>query len=188
MPKRGAIQLSVGFIVLIILSIAIFALAIVFTQKLFSASSRKVDEVGEQARQEIQRLANQGQTVAIAPTTIQGQGTVLLMITNDASIDSNKFGFKVPYDNCFSGACGAPSPIDWVSYSTKGSEDDPFEIEPYESREFLIAVNPTGNSPGTYVFDVDVRWNSIDDPVIVYQGLPTNVDALYSRLKFYVKV
>ena len=188
MAKIGTIQLSSGFVVIIILSVAIFSMGIFFVQKIHSATDGKMAEADEQAKIELARLRNEGEKVALAPTTIQESGTVLLMIANDASVDSSKFGFKIFYGECFNGPCGATSPIDWIGYSTRGTEDDPFQIKPYESREFLIAVNPTGNSPGTYVFDVEVRWNSIDDDEIVYEGMPADIDALYSRLKFYVKI
>ena len=190
MPKRGGIELSTNFLVIIILSMLIFALGIVFIQKISSSSSAKVDQVDEQTRRELLRLLNEGEIVAIAPTTIHRQGVVLLMIANDGSVDSNKFGFKVFYDDCFNGPCGAPSPIDWISYPAKGHEDDPFEIKPHESKEFLIAVNPKGNPPsGTYVFDVDVRYDSPPhDGRIIHDELHPDVDDLYSRLKFYIKI
>ena len=180
--------MSVSFIVILILSIAIFGMGIFFVQRIHSSADGKITQADEQAKLEMARLRDEGEKVGLAPTTIQKQGTVLLMIANDVSVDSNEFGFRVFYDDCFSGPCGAPSPIDWISYSTKGSEDDPIKIKAYESREFLIAVNARDNSPGTYVFDVDVRWNSRDDPIIVYQGLPFDVDDPYSKLKFYVKI
>lgn len=187
MPKRGTIQLTTGFLVVIILSIVIFGMGIFFVLRIHSAADGKIAQADEQAKLEMARLRNEGEKVALAPERIQRQGTVLLIIANDG-VDSSKFGFKIFYGECFNGPCGATSPIDWIGYSTRGTEDDPFQIKPYESREFLIAVNPTGNSPGTYVFDVEVRWNSIDDDEIVYEGMPADIDALYSRLKFYVKI
>jgi len=188
MPRRGAIQPSTNFLVILILSIAIFGMGIFFVQKINSSAGNKVAQADEQAKLEMARLRNEGETVALAPETIKGQDTVLLMIANDVSVDSSKFGFKVFYDTCLNGPCSATSPMDWISYSTKGSEDEPIEIVPYESREFLIAVNPKGNSAGTYIFDVDVRWNSPPyDTRIVYDDSLPEADTLYSRLKFYVK-
>jgi len=176
-----------NFIVILILSIAIFGMGIGFVAKVHFSSSKKVDQVDQQAKLELARLRNEGETVALAPETIRRQGTVLLVIANDRSVSSSKFGFKVFYDTCLNGPCSATSPIDWISYSAKGSEDRPFEIVPYESREFLIAVNPKGNSAGTYIFYVDVRWDSVEDGIIQDESHP-DTDALYSRLKFYVKI
>lgn len=188
MPKRGAIELSTGFMVMLILGIVVFGMGIYFVQKLFFSADSKVDQADDQAKLDMARLRNDGQTVGLAPQTIRRQGTVLLMITNDAIVSSNQFGFKVSYDDCFNGDCSAASPMDWVTYSTKGSEDEPIEIEPYESREFMIAVNARNAPSGTYVFDVDVRWDSKPDRTIVYQGMPSVVDSLYSKLKFYVRI
>lgn len=190
MPKRGAIQLSVSFIVILILSIAIFGMGVFFVQKIHSSAGSKVDQADEQAKMEMARLRNEGETVALAPETIQEQGAVLLMIANDGSAGSSKFGFKVFYDTCFNGPCGAASPIDWISYPSKGNEDNPFEIRPYESDEFMIVVNPTGNSAGTYVFDVEVRYDSnMIGGSIEYSDSGIDEDELYkSSLKFYVKV
>ena len=188
MAKIGTIQLSSGFVVIIILSVAIFSMGIFFVQKIHSATDGKMAEADEQAKIELARLRNEGEKVALAPTTIQESGTVLLMIANDASVDSSKFGFKIFYGECFNGPCGATSPMDWISYSTKGNEDDPIEIKPHESREFLIAVNARGNSAGTYVFNVEVRWDYRDDDDIIYDEMLPEVDSLYSKLKFYVKI
>jgi hypothetical protein len=186
--SKGTIELSTGFMVMLILSIAIFSMGIYFVQRIYFSADKKVTQADEQAKFEMARLRNQGKAVALAPGTIEENGAVLLLITNDASVDSSMFGFKVVYDDCFNGPCGAASPDDWIDYSTKGREDDPIEIEPYESREFQIAVNPRGNSAGTYVFDVDVRWDSYQDTSIVYDEMRPDVDEQYSRLKFYVKI
>lgn len=52
----------------------------------------------------------------------------------------------------------------------------------------MIAVNPKGNSAGIYTFNVEVRWDSYKDATIVYDELRPDVDELYSRLKFYVRI
>ena len=189
MPKTSALQLSTNFMVIIILSMVIFGLGIFFAQRIHSSAGRKVDQADEGAKLELIRLRNEGEAVALAPERINRQGAVLLMIANDRSVDSNEFGFKVFYDDCFNGDCGAPSPIDWISYPTKGDEERPFEIKSNEMKKFWIIVDPPKDAPsGTYVFNVEVRWDSRDDDDIVYQGLPSDLDDLYSRLKFYVKI
>lgn len=190
MPKRGAIQLTTGFLVVIILSVAVFGMGIYFVQKIHSSADRRIDLADQQANREMRRLSNAGEKTGLAPQRIEGKGIISLVIANDASVDSNKFGFKVSYDTCFSGPCGAVSPIDWITYTTKGSENRPIEIRPYKSREFLIAVNPKGNSEGTYVFDVEVRYDSnMIGNSIEYSDSRMDEDELYkSLLKFYVKV
>ena len=175
---------------MLIISMAIFGMAVVFIGKIHSASSAKVDQFDDETNLNMIRTEIQGKKAALGPETIHEQGIVLLMIANDAKTGSSKFGFKVFYDTCLNGPCGVPSPIDWISYPTKGSEDDPLEIKPYESAEYVIAVNPTGNPPsGTYIFDVEVRSeNEPTDGAIVYDELHPDVDDLYSRMKFYVVI
>jgi hypothetical protein len=168
MQKRGAIELSAGFMVMLIICIVILILGIVFVQKIFFASSAKAD--AENAKNDIARLGSSDEPISVDPTTIQRQGTVYLMITNDDTVGSSKFGFKVSYYDCYNGDCGASSPMDWISYSTKGNEETPIDIEPYESRTFIIAVNPKGNVPsGVYSFKVEVRYenNGISDSYVL---------------------
>lgn len=194
MQKRGGLQLSVNFIVILILSIAILGFGIVFIARIHSSSRGITDQVDQRTRQELLRLRNEGKTVAFAPTIIREQGVVMLMITNDGSVDSSKFGFRVTFDVAFARdrsmiIIDPDIPDNWIARA--GTESTAYEIKPRESKEFLIAVKPTGNPPsGTYIFNVDVRYDDDQDGSIAYHsdGI-SNEDPRYKSLvKFYVKV
>ncbi len=192
MSKRGGLQLSVNFTIVLILSVAALAMGIVFIRRIHSSSGGIAEHIDEQTKQELLRLRNDGWSVALVPKNVERRGVVALMITNDGSVDINEFGFKVSFDVAFANDRNE-IPIDpdvanrWIL--RPGSEDTAYEIKPRESREFMIAVNPTGKpQPGTYIFNVDVRYESNGVPNIQY-GMGAGKDELYkSLLKFYVKV
>ncbi|MDP7180029.1 MAG: hypothetical protein QF824_02055 [Candidatus Woesearchaeota archaeon] len=191
MKKRGGFQLSMNFIVIIVISIAILILSISFISKIMSASRTQVAEADAASSQEIARLLNSGQAVAVSPTNIDGSGVVVLGIMNDGSVDDagfdNNFGFRVTYDDC-DGGCGSGSPGTWVSRS--GADEDVYLIPEFESDEFLISVNPESGAPeGTYVFNVDVRKDNKrpGNEEIIYDDLDKD-EKYKSLLKFYVKI
>jgi len=188
MSKRG-LQLSVNFTVILILSIATLSMGIVFIRRIHSSSGGIAEHIDEQTKQELLRLRNDGWSVALVPKNVAGQGVVALMIANDDSVDTNEFGFRVSFNVAFANDRSEilidPDVANrWIL--RPGSEDTAYEIKPRESREFMIAVNPTGKPQhGTYIFNVDVRYESNGAPSIQYAGMD---DSSYrSIMKFYVR-
>ncbi len=68
--KRGALELSTGTMVIIILSMVVLVLAIFFIQQIFSLGTGAVDAVDAEIQSQIQELfAEEGRKVAVYPTS-----------------------------------------------------------------------------------------------------------------------
>jgi len=194
MLKRGAIQLSTNFIVILILSVAALAIGVVFIDRIHSSSSGIAEHIDAQTKQELLRLRNAGRSVALAPAIVRERGVAALMIANDGSVGSNEFGFRVSFNSAFASDRSEitidPDIVNsWIA--RPGSESTVYEIEPHESMEFLIAVNPAGNPPrGMYIFNVDVRYDEDGDGSIAYASSPfVPEDGKYkSLMKLYVRI
>jgi len=68
--KSGAIELSTGTMVIIILSMVVLVLAIFFIQQIFSLGTSAIDAVDAEIQSQIQELfAEEGRKVAVYPTS-----------------------------------------------------------------------------------------------------------------------
>lgn len=68
--KGGALELSTGTMVIIILSMVVLVLAIFFIQKIFNLGTSAVDAVDAEIQSQIQELfAEEGRKVAVYPTS-----------------------------------------------------------------------------------------------------------------------
>ncbi len=73
--KKGAMEMSVGTIVTIVLLMTVLVLGIFFVQKIFSSSNSAIDTVNNQVQNQINQLFSDGSAkIALYPTS--GQVTV----------------------------------------------------------------------------------------------------------------
>lgn len=93
--KKGAIEMSVGTIVTIVLMVTMLILGIVLIRNIFSSAKGVVDLTDEQLRDEVNKLFSEEHALVIYP------GTKYIEIKQD-SIDAIGFGIK----NLQQGAAG----------------------------------------------------------------------------------
>ena len=63
--NKKAIELSINFLVIIIISLAVFGMGILFVNKIFFAAGKKVAEMDSQTKEELARLLDSGDKVAM---------------------------------------------------------------------------------------------------------------------------
>ncbi len=69
MKKKGAIELSIGTIVVVVLAMTMLILGIVLVQKIFQSASGAVDLTDDQLRSEINRLFGEDDELVIYPSS-----------------------------------------------------------------------------------------------------------------------
>ena len=62
MNSKGAMEMSVGTIVTIVLLMSVLVLGLYFVQKIFASGSNAIDSVDSQVQSEINRLFSNGET------------------------------------------------------------------------------------------------------------------------------
>ncbi len=88
MKKKGAMEMSVGTIVTIVLLMAVLVMGIFLVQRIFKSATGAVDAVDSEVQSEIRKLfADEGATLAIYPTSRQ--------ITLKKGDDPKGFAFSV---------------------------------------------------------------------------------------------
>lgn len=209
MKRKAALNLSVSFLVIIIICIAIFSFSIYFLKKFFTHAEEIKMVYDERTEKEIERILDDGSRVAIPfdkKTIYNGEfktfGIGVLNMLNTGP--SNNFEiyiyFNKAYDKENTKICEAPNPCwstypnDWLIISS-GTQDSvsgvtiPKIIKNNEQEKFLLGVEPKNALPGIYIFDlmvcVDAGAAIEDDTSKCPGSLPDPYDNLH---KLYVEV
>jgi len=176
MNKRAALNVSVNFLVIIIICIVVFSLSVYIIKRFFTQAEEIKMIYDERTEKEIERLLDDGSKVAVPfdKKTIYNNkfgtfGIGVLNILDTAS--DNKFkimvNFTKAYDKknqeiCQTG-CGPPNSWLKISYGEKQPEE-PIIIEPTiknnEQKKFLIGVEPKKALSGLYIFDLLVKYEN----------------------------
>lgn len=178
MPRKGAIELSLGFIVAVVFSVVLLSLAIMWLNNLFPQFGSITDDLFQQAQTKIQETFQDTQNnFAIWPPKYDlARGRELKMgagIKNDAN-DGNTHQFAINVipaaasDSVCPGgdldACGSlkANMQSWITWDTQSSS---IEINKVGYR--WITIKPSSNSKlGTYIFNVV----ACKEPITTYQG------------------
>lgn len=163
--SKGAFQLSLGFIVIVVFAVIMLSLSIAWIQGIFNVLNPLTHEVTEVARQELlQRMAQNNQRVGIAAPAVidwkRGEtGSYALGIRNmDTSLDKT-FYISVYLDQV-GGALASQNPPSsqmvseinaWLTYA-------PSEFIPASDSKTsdIIIKPPTDANTGIYMFRVVV--------------------------------
>jgi len=155
MNKKAAIELSVNFIVIIIISLVILGAAILITRQVFRGATELKATLDTQTEAQIEALLEEGKPVAVAfnrKTIGRGEhdifGVGVLNIEERANfnleISFNK-AFNKADEEIFCDDCN-----DWLLYST-----DPFELGKNVENKIAVLIDVPKNAQiGDYIFDV----------------------------------
>lgn len=181
--NKKAIELSVNFLVIIIISLAVFIMGIVFVNKIFLSAGKKVAEMDTQTQNELARLLDEGDKVAMPffqKTVIHGKTASFgVGVLNQLDISKfftgyvNKFKLVVEFDEAYEK--DNPTAIcAWNDLPCGGWTDPDVEviydqiehdIEPYEQGMYTIAISPPKDTPqAVYIFNVAVCYNPATGP------------------------
>jgi len=205
---KKAIELSVNFLVVIILSLFVFGLGIVFVNKIFSSANKQVYEMDLQTKEELARLLDSGDKVAMPffQKTVAHGNTATFGIGVLNQLDQGKFGsgydndFKVivnfdkAYDNQNGEITSSSDPGTWLTYDT-----NKHEIKMNEQATYTIAMTPP-RSPlppsGVYIFNAAVCYKPASTPqsdpyqtaTVVCSGDSTYTQGYYHLQKIWLSV
>jgi hypothetical protein len=177
MPKKGAIELSLGFIVTVVFAVVLLSLAIMWLNNLFPQLFGITDDLTQQAQSKIQETFQQSQNnFAIWPAKYDlAKGRELKLsagIKNDAA-DSQNHQFVInvmpaaasdtvcPGGNLDSCESVKSAMLKWVSWDKQSST-----IQANKVGYRTITVKPENAVSGTYIYNVV----SCMEPITTYQG------------------
>jgi hypothetical protein len=158
-----AIELSVNFLVIIILGIAVFAGGIVLMRQIFTKSAEISTKLTQQNAQQLDDLMTSGQLVAVPTTqkTIARGGTDIFAIgiNNELGVTADFFvtvHANIPNDNG----------VDFQSSTCEFNYDhSSININNNDNAKLGIGICvPRTCQPGTYILGIDVSCGLVSDP------------------------
>ncbi len=169
MKKKG-FELSINFLVTLIITIVVFVLAISFAYNFFSKSSVLTASIDQQTTAALRSMImDQGMKVAVYPTQIEYKGKQEVMgigILNILGAQTD-FIITVQCKTCIGTGCSCSS--------MKAVYNNKLTIPNNKDDVAVLVIKSNGANPGTYIFDVTVTYPGSSDP---YGGLQ----------KVYVKI
>jgi len=176
MARKAALQLSVNFLVILIICIVIFSSGVYVIKRFFSHAETITMTYDERTEKEIERLLDDGSRIAIpfdkkviynGEFKTFGIGVLNMLNTGPA----NKFNITIKFKKAFdkgneqicqgNGSCGPPDT--WLqTTSGDGAENLGVSVEKTiknnAQEKFLLGVGVKSALPGTYIFDLDVIY------------------------------
>lgn len=176
--SKKAIQLSLNFLVITIISIVIFGMGIYLMNKFLGHADDTVFQWEERQKKEIEDLLSQGKVVAIPfdSKTIQQKksdsfGVGIMNILDESPVD---FRIDVIFSKAYDGpnvlcdhddtsGCGV-DPDTWLRSSTQmgGPLNITKTIKRYDQEKFLVGMRIGDAVPGIYTFDLRVKYFDTD--------------------------
>ena len=205
--KKGAIELTLGFLIFIILGIIVFVGMLSLAGKFFAKTGEIQANLDAQTDAQIENLLETGEKVIIPVTRKVGRkGDVVVFglgIRNELG-RGELFGVRIKCKVVDSAACdndwiqmfdgveknfasfGPPDNWIIIRKDVGGTNHDGIDININDKVKIPIGIKVNGDSGTTYVFDVEV-WNDGEDPS---NDDPFEVDdSMYSSpLKLYVEI
>ena len=180
--KKAAIELSVNFLVMLIITLVIFGSSMVMVKKFFGGATDIKRVYDERTEQEIERLLDDGSRVAIpfdkkkipnGEFETFGMGVLNVLGTDQ----NNDFRIQIAFNKAFRKdnteicsssnppVCGSPNT--WLSSSDAARTDQATiglvmekTIKNNAQQKFLVGVEVADAKPGTYIFDMNVCFKS----------------------------
>ncbi|MBW2964985.1 hypothetical protein KY363_06015 [Candidatus Woesearchaeota archaeon] len=159
--KRG-IELSINFIVMLILAIAVFAGGLMFAAKFFGQAEKIRGNMDAQTEKQIEKLLDSGSPVVIPINTKEifrnkydtfGVGVL--------AQDSGKFTITVKDKSAYNADKSAITDDFSTWYEAQPSE---LELKKNEKGKFLVIVKvPKSAKKGTYIFEASVDFKHATD-------------------------
>ena len=157
MQNKKAIELSINFLVVVILSLVILSSGIYLIRNFFRTTEEIKAQIDEQTEAQIENLLNQGELVAVPlnrrTIPIENYGLFGVGILN---IDSSPktFQLSVSFNAAYDKTNNQITNIngnDWLLY-----DSDPFTLQPNEDKKMAVLVDVPETQEGIYIFNVKV--------------------------------
>ena len=160
--KKG-IELSVNFIVMLILAIVLFGFGLYFARELFSASGEITEQAFEKFDKEVENLACATADKVCIPVSTKstGGGNHVVMAVMVENVLGERRDFQIyAVPSIHVDKTGNEQPFDAAKLLVSPSQANPriIPLENREKRAIGIAVQPVGVGSGTYAFNVYVDY------------------------------
>ncbi|MBT5022741.1 hypothetical protein HOK51_05755 [Candidatus Woesearchaeota archaeon] len=171
LKNKKAIQLSINFIVMLILAVAMFSGGLIFLNKFFSKTTEMKGNLDAQTEKQIEKLLDSGSPVVLPIHTkevYRGKTAVfgIGVLADKTAEYTMKPDFKTAFDSEKKTICGTGmddcSLNSWLTLgsgkmTTPGIIGETQSLKKNEKGKFLILVSvPSTAKRGTYIFKVDV--------------------------------
>ncbi|RMD45862.1 hypothetical protein D6829_01080 [Candidatus Pacearchaeota archaeon] len=157
MRKKGAIELSIGTIVIVVLAMSMLILGLILVKSIFSGSSQNIKQINQGVRDKINKLMGedkkvavylQGQEATISPGESYGVAFGIKNRLRGSAGQNAKFSYKVSVVNPdkLEKRCGIDESeaLGWI---VAGDSEDEIKISPSELTTRLIKFNIDENTP-----------------------------------------
>lgn len=169
MNKRG-FELSINFVVTLILAIVILSFGIYFVKMIYERSTELKLVLDQQTNMELERLMDSGEKVSLYPGTREvssgEMATFGLGVLNVAGNEPNKeyrtFKITIEFDEAYDeNKNELDKEPDLKIITAEGEYNSLIEkrIENNKKEKILVGILLQGAKKGTYVFDVNVTIN-----------------------------
>lgn len=152
MKTRGAMEMSVGTIVTIVLLMTVLILGLVLVKNIYSSASGVVDLTDQQLKSEVEKLFSQENKLVIVPSTREieikqektdGVGIGIKNLLTGTS-GTKTFSYEVVVSDASDCSESAEEIETWLKLG-KSEQDIPIAPGEYSAQKVLIEV-PTGSS------------------------------------------
>ncbi|MBW2972041.1 hypothetical protein KY359_03315 [Candidatus Woesearchaeota archaeon] len=180
--SRKGIELSINFIVMLVLAIAVFAGGLMFAAKFFGHAETIRTNLDAQTEKQIEKLLDSGSPVVIPISTKEINRNKFGTIGVGVLAKYNgKYVLSVSYKEAFrkDKSTITASAGEWLQVPLAEQT-----LKKNEKGKYMIGVGvPKSAERGTYIFEVSVAFrDSTDDPPV------PNMDQYDNPLQFIIKV
>jgi hypothetical protein len=181
--NKKAIELSINFLVIVIISLVMLSTGILLIKKYFGTATDIKEQLDEQTVEQIEGLLDEGNSVAmpLKRKTVEAGANELFGLGVINLVESRvSFNVDVKFSNAYDRAkdditAFPQHPDEWLLYEKS------FSLDFKESKKVPIRVSvPGGVSSGTYIYTVYVCQNAA-----TCEGVNPN---RYGLVKMYVLV
>ena len=162
--SRRGIELSINFIVMLVLAIAVFAGGLVFASKFFSHAEKMRGTLDAQTQRQLEKLLDSGSPVVLPISSKEifrnkFDTFALGVLAKNMGTYTVRVDFKEAFEK------GSNYPLrryaDLENSWIKPSSEQSLELEKNEKGKFLIGVEvPKDAEKGTYIFEVSVAFEA----------------------------
>jgi len=158
---KKAVELSMNFLVMILISIAVLSMAIIISRNIFTGAKNLQLDIDRQTQQEIENLLDDGSRVVIPftrKTVNRGDLAVFGVGVLNVLGDTKYFNISVKVNTAFDNEKNAIiNPANYLNLVLSGLS----EIENNKNHKFSFGVDVEKDAPsGTYILDVSVLYGS----------------------------
>ena len=144
--KRGAIQLSMSTIIVVILGVILLILGLAFVRGIFAKTDILTDNAFDEAEKSLKNMGKITQTLTVSPSTMaldQGTSKGGAVVVKNMDTITHQYQIKVTIPD----KTKTNSNIDCLIGETESYQTDIFSLESGKERDFTLVIGDKAESP-----------------------------------------